>query len=341
MARLSPPFTAEPGTEEFERVICASLATSTVAVYEQMERIRESALRRNPELGVHAVLLYQSGWFVLWAEGPAKTVRKLMARVGRDKRHHTPIVVHHSRGVRCLPTVWSMMLSPSAEPADVFGLRVAALRDALTHGTQFAPTSVIRRLSAPMQLPQAQALADPEAFHRVGVCAADANPAFDLVRWLARHHGEPTERRRFAGEDDLDSGSDYVEFMHEGSPCRVIAVSRKGLLHGVRRAFLPDWPHLLLLFSGNPLRDETLMDRVREACQGLPASPTLLGVAPDAATHTNTARQATYARLTYLPLGVMAADDPKAIWEAVSRQLQRVGTPTSSAWSVLESSLEA
>jgi hypothetical protein len=335
MMQPLPPYSAGPGGQEVERLICASVATSSARVYEQMEQIRESSLRRNLPLGVHAALLYQSGWFVHWVEGPGTTVRDLLELTRRDRRHHSVRVIHQSRGQRLLLTPWSMMLSPSMEPAADFGLRVLSLRHQMDQSRQFSPTSVIRRLSAPMRLPEARQLDDPEAFHRMGVCSA-GNEAFDLVDWLGVHHREPTARRRFAGERDLDSASDYVEFMHGGYPCRVIAVSRQGLLHGLRRAFLPEWPMFLLLFSGQQRHDDALMSRVAGACSGLPYHPEFLGVAPDMETHERMATLAEAEALTYTCAGVGSSQDMPAVWRAASDHLQQMNAPQTTFWSVLD-----
>lgn len=324
-----------------ERVICASMTTSTTGMFAQMEAIRQSSLRHNAALGVHAVLISQSGWFILWLEGPGAAVRDLLSRVRTDPRHHSQRVLHHSRGMRFLPTAWSMVLSPSSEPAADFGRRVLELRHMMDQGRQFAPTSVIRRLTAPMLLATTQAGGDPEAYHRVGVCSAGVNEAFDLVRWLAQRHDTVVHARRYAGESDMDSATDYVDFMEAGEPCRMIAISRPSLQHGMRRAFLPDWPHLLLLFVGDSRRDGALMDRVRDAMAGLPFTPMLLGVAPDTATHERMAPMARAAGLHYMNLGVMSPAECPAVWHVLRMHLSQAGTPPSSVWAVPEPRLAA
>ncbi|MBK6927439.1 MAG: BLUF domain-containing protein [Comamonadaceae bacterium] len=194
-----PPLEAQPGEEEVERVICASLAWDRNGVYATMEDIREHALRHNPAVGIHVALLYQSGWFLHWAEGPKQAVRTLFDRIRQDPRHHDQTVVHHSRGRRLLMTTWSMLLSPSSETPEQFGRRVLALREQMKRGRQYAPTSVVRQLMMPMRLPQAQSLPDPEAYHRVVVCAAYGNGAFGLVHWLAQQHSLPKKAAALRG----------------------------------------------------------------------------------------------------------------------------------------------
>ena len=64
--------------------------------------------------------------------------------------------------------------------------------------------------------------------------------------------------------------------MQSGYPCRVIAAARSNLTQGLHRSLLPDWRFLVLLFSGDPKRDTALLERVREAFQGLPSTPEVL-----------------------------------------------------------------
>ena len=63
------------------RVVYASESNLHDSIYAEMERIRASAVRHNVPAGVHTALLYQSGWFVQWKEGPGDALLKLMDRV--------------------------------------------------------------------------------------------------------------------------------------------------------------------------------------------------------------------------------------------------------------------
>lgn len=326
-----------PAQEEVERIVCASTATSRQDVFEQMMRIRASSVRHNRAPRLHAVLLYQSGWFVHWAEGPGPDLQAMIRRVARDPRHALPRVLHHSRGPRLLPNAWNMMLAPSTDSSLAFAERVHRLRQELTeHGRQHSPTSVLRRLAAPLRLPQASTWPDPEAFHRMGVCATDGAAAFGLVKWLAAHHGQSAQHRRFAAEEGLDAGLDAVDFMHEGQPCRLNALPWQGLQQGLLRVYLPDWPHLLLLFSGNARSDDALMQRVCKICSGLPAGPELLGIAPEVDTHIRMLRHAEMAGLDYLHLGLAQPHEYGLIWEAVSEELRSLGPPRSTVWPATE-----
>lgn len=334
MVNSVAPYVASPGHVEVERVVTASICHIREGIFSQMENIRAASLQNNAIHDIRAVLLHQSGWFLHWMEGPAPSVRGLLQILAHDPRHHSPHTLHTSRGRRILPTPWSMMMSQATESAVHFGRRVMTLREQFEKGTQYAPSSVLRRLSAPMQLAQAQGLPDPEAFHRVGIAAAGGNEAFAMIAWLAQRSGSAVARRRFAGEQGMDGSSEYVEFMEGNHPCRMIAVARNGLAHGLRRAFLPDWPHFVMLFCGTPKFDDAFMARMVAACEGLPVTPTLLGIAPDAATHARMQGMAAEARLAYAAASTARPDDCSAIWTAVHEQLQRAGEPPSSVWDV-------
>lgn len=324
-----------PGEEEVARVICASVVSNASNVYAMMEDIRATAMRRNPAQGIHTALLYQSGWFLHWAEGPVGAVTALFERVRKDARHSAQHVVHRSRGRRLLMNTWSMMLSPASESPEAFGERVMAIRERLHRGHQYPPTSVARRLVMPMQLKEARELPDPDTYHRVVVCAAAGNGAFDLVNWLAQERAAPKASRRHAGELDLDSASEYVDFMHGGYPCRVEAAARSSLNQGLHRSLMPDWEVLVLLFSGEPRRDIALLERVREAFHGLPAVPEVLAMVPDATAYAPIRQSAIDFGLACLPGGVLSSDNSAAIWDVVRERLARQGPPHTSDWAVI------
>ena len=334
-----PPLDAQPGEEAVERVICASQVTDRNGVYATMEHIRAHALKHNPAMGIHVALLYQSGWFLHWAEGPRAAVRTLFERIRQDPRHHDQYVLHHSRGRRLLMTPWSMLLSPSPESTEHFGARVLALRVKMQGGVQYAPTSVIRQLMMPMRLPEAQSLPDPEAYHRVVVCAASGNGAFGLVHWLSQQQNLPKESRRLAGESDLDSGSDYVDFMHAGFPCRIIAVARSNLAQGLHRSLVPDWRFLVLLFTVEMKRNVALLERVREAFQDLHQSPEVVTVAPDIQTLAQIDRAARPLGLRCLEGGLLNDGDCEGIWQTISARLDQLGEPRRSGWDTVSSLL--
>lgn len=341
MPRLLEPFAAAPGEPVHERLVCASMASSGASPYEQLSRIRDSALRNNTPRHLHATVLYQSQWFIYWLEGPTAALRETVKRIGKDARHHSMQVLHDSRGRRFLPTPWSMGLMPSTETPERFGARVANMRHLLREGFQFAPTSVVRRLCAPFGLVSGHESADAESFHRVGVVAANGVDSFGLVNWLAGVRGHRVATRRLAGEQDMDSASAYAESAGDGLPVRLIAVARTGLAHGLQRAFLCDWSYLMLLFSGDQRLDAALLERAQRARENLPCPAPLLAVCPDADTHLAVLAAADAMGLELRSLGVMAPGDFESTWLMLTDELRRDGLPAVSLWPIADQRMVA
>jgi len=312
---IGGPGDNRPVHGEVARIVYASQSRISGSVYAEMERIRGAAMRHNPQLGVHTALLYQSGWFVQWKEGPGDAMVSLMARVARDRRHHSLRVVHSTHGPRLLDGPWSMAIVQRAEKPDDMTLRVLQLRDRIEAGAQYSPPSVWRQLSTPMQLPIAALRAEPDVFQRVLVCAAFGGASMELVQWLAHRTGASVVHRRFAGSQDRDISTDLIDFEHDGEVLRMVAMARAGLALPLTRAFMPDFSHVMLLLCGNVDRDLTLLKAVVSAFSGLPSPPALLGVAANEAAHARPAAIAQGLDLVYLACHA----DPKdgaAVWEA-------------------------
>jgi len=308
--------------EPVARIVYASEATIQGPAYAGMECIRDSAMRHNLTAGIHTALLYQSGWFVQWKEGPGDDLRKLMARVEADPRHRNLRIVHSSRGPRLLSGPWSMAIVSAGDTHDEMTQRVLRARRRLQEGRPYAPPAVWRQLSTPMEHPGAAHQAEPDAFQRMLVCAAAGDASFALVRWLASQQGQPVVHRRFAGDHGLDVGTDYVDFENGECVARVIAMARNGLLLPLTRAFLPDYSHVLLLLSGDRERDLLLVGRVADACRNMPLPPVLVGVAADAATHAQSFALARQRGLFYLD-ALASPLDPAKAWAAASPLLER------------------
>jgi hypothetical protein len=268
-----------------ERVVYASQANITQERYAEMENIRASALRHNPPEGIATALLYQSGWFVQWKEGPGDALERLMDRVSRDRRHHSLRVVHSSHGPRLLTGPWSMAIVQRAEEAADMAQRVNLARERLEAGVRTTPAAVWRQLSTPMQHRDAERLADPDGFQRVLVCASHGAASFALVHWLARRSEQEIVHRRFAGAQDRDVGTDLVDFSQDGRVVRLVAMARGGLALSLTCALMPDYSHVLLLLCGNHSEDLELIHSVAKACADLEAPPVLVGIAEHEIAH--------------------------------------------------------
>jgi hypothetical protein len=317
---LSSLVSAEEDGVSVARLVYASVARIEGSVYAEMERIRASALKHNEPVGVYTSLLYQSGWFVQWKEGPGTALLKIMDRVSNDPRHQALRIVHSSRGPRLLHGPWSMAIVQCADPPAEMAQRVAQIRQRMEEGLQYSPPSVWRQLSTPLRHPGARQQNDSDHFQRVLVCASKGLASFDLVAWLARRHEQEVVHRRFAGAQDLDVGTDYVDFLDDDRVFRVIAMARKGLVVPLTRAFLPDYSHIILLLSGEADRDLQLVQKVAQACAGMAGRPAILGVAEDAETHREAFMLAHRNGMIYLETRANA-EDPAHVWRAVLPQL--------------------
>jgi hypothetical protein len=324
--RVLAPTLSRPMLHHVEyvaRIVYASQATIGHAVYTEMEQIRESALRHNEPLRISTALLYQSGWFVQWKEGPSDAIIRLMNRVSVDPRHHSMQIIHSSHGPRLLAGPWSMAIVQCDDDDDEdMAERVARLRQSLVTGVQYGPAAIWRQISTPMQNPGALRQANPDAFQRVMVCAAEGAAPFELVRWLGKRYAQKVVHRRFAGAKDLDVGTDLVDFQDGDHATRVIAMARNGLLLPLTRAFMSDYSHLVLLLSGDRQHDMSLVHRVSEACAGMHTPPVLVGIASHASHHVEPFAAARRQRLVYLE----RVADPEAcvgVWTAVASLLAK------------------
>jgi hypothetical protein len=303
-------------TEPVARIMYASVAAIEGSIYEEMEKIRTSAVRHNEPAGVATALLYQSGWFVQWKEGPGEALLRIMDRVSGDSRHNSLRIVHSSRGPRLLDGPWSMAVVHCADKPAEMMQRVNDLRRQMEAGVHFGPPAIWRRLSTPMRHVGAMRQQDPEAFQRVLVCCAGGMDSFGLVQWLAEKRGEEVVHRRFFGAQDLDVGTDYVDVAYGERVLRLIAMARNGLHLPLTRAFLPDYSHLVLLLSGHAARDQLLLEKVVQACARLARPPVLLAVAEHTHNHVEPYALARKYGLVYLQAQA-AVGDPAATWAAI------------------------
>jgi hypothetical protein len=298
------------------RVVYASESNLRGSVYAEMERIRASAVRHNVPAGIHTALLYQSGWFVQWKEGPLEAIGELMTRIEQDPRHREMRIVHSSMGPRLLSGPWSMAIVLADDTWEAMTARVQAARERMENGEPYSPAAVWRRISTPLHHPGAGQGAHAEVFQRITVCDSRGEASFRLVQWLGHAHGAPVVHRRFAGEEGLDVGTEDVDFEYGDRVARVIAMARKGLQLPLTRAFLGDDSHILLLMSGSPQHDLTLVHRLAEACAQIAMPPVIVGVAADPTLHREPFGYARSRGLIYLDANADPLDPPD-VWRAV------------------------
>lgn len=328
-----------PETPVVTRVVYASQSRVQGPVYSEMERIRACAVRHNEPAGVHTALAHQSGWFLQWKEGPEDAVRQIMERVLSDPRHHGARVLHRSQGPRLLPGVWTMSIVQCQDSAAEFQARVDQVESVRMQGLQYAPATVWRMLSTPLRHACADRQDEPSVFRRVLVCSAGASESFALVQHLAHWGRQPIVRRRFAGPQTLDVGSDYTDLPAPHGAVRVVAMARNGLNLGLTRALLADYSLIVLWGCGIDARDQELLDRMVAACSALPSPPAILGVGVSAPAHRALFLAAHRAGMIYLD--GPAAEDPDTVWSAVREQLNVLRPAANGLWRQSDNALLA
>jgi len=87
---------------------------------ESVARILETAHRCNPPNGITGLLVFGSGVFFQWLEGPRDNVTRLMMRLHEDSRHDTIVKLSESEELReRLFPEWDMELVSAGEIRDV------------------------------------------------------------------------------------------------------------------------------------------------------------------------------------------------------------------------------
>jgi hypothetical protein len=95
-----------------------------------VERIIATARRMNPEQGITGLLVFGSGVFFQWIEGPRDNVTQLMQRIQRDPRHERVVTLSQSEEVReRLFPDWSMELVTPDHIRDVLQDALATAED--------------------------------------------------------------------------------------------------------------------------------------------------------------------------------------------------------------------
>ena len=94
-------------------------------------RIVATARRANPEHGITGLLVFGSGIFFQWLEGPRQGVRELMAMIQADPRHDTVVTLSESEesSDRLFPS-WDMELVGTDDIRDVLVDALGASTDA-------------------------------------------------------------------------------------------------------------------------------------------------------------------------------------------------------------------
>jgi hypothetical protein len=86
----------------------------------EIQKIIATAKHHNPRYGITGLLVYGSGIFFQWLEGPKDNVTSLMKIIGEDPRHLNVVVLSEEDEIRDrLFPDWDMELVEAAEIGDV------------------------------------------------------------------------------------------------------------------------------------------------------------------------------------------------------------------------------
>jgi uncharacterized Fe-S cluster-containing MiaB family protein len=98
------------------------------------------ARRHNPAHGITGLLVFGSGVFFQWLEGPRDNVRQLFANLAKDRRHESIVLLSENEEIReRLFPEWSMELVEAPQIRDV-------LEDALDTADDEANAEALRRM---------------------------------------------------------------------------------------------------------------------------------------------------------------------------------------------------
>jgi hypothetical protein len=94
----------------------------------EIDKIVATAKQHNPHYDITGLLVYGSGIFFQWLEGPKDQVTRLMQRIAQDPRHSNVVVLCEEDELRerLFPN-WDMELIEAAEISDVLN---GALKEA-------------------------------------------------------------------------------------------------------------------------------------------------------------------------------------------------------------------
>jgi len=132
-------------------VVYCSRATADVDEA-AVQHIVASARRFNPEHGITGILVYGSGIFFQWLEGPRDNIQALMPRLRSDRRHENIVLLSEVEEVRerVFPD-WDMELVTTVHIRDV-------LQDALDSASDAHNAAALASLLARLESDQLSAL---------------------------------------------------------------------------------------------------------------------------------------------------------------------------------------
>lgn len=260
------------------RVLRASISRVNGSVMDELFAARQRIVEERID-GLHASLMYSSGWFLLWLEGADEAIDMVLKRSSKKLRlHAAPRVIHRSTGPATLNEPLTIMTTQWPETPDNFARRIEALEHAQP---ALEPREIWRRLAQPCALTQA------EPPRRVALVGTDDTRSIDFVRKLAERFGATMVYQRFASSDltTRDVGAAYVDLSLDGEPTRLQVLSRRALGHRMVHESLKGVQRLAVWLGSKPATAIELADSVAGFVQATPSVPEidLVGQVPEVA----------------------------------------------------------
>ena len=134
---------------EVTRMVCVGVSRVEGSVMDQLFRIRNRHCESRAGARVRGALLYSSGWFVLWLEGPEAEVEAVLEAAALDPCAAHQKVIHRSRGPGFLSEPFAVVSTQGAEGPSAFGRRVYHFAREVELGIMHSPAEIWRYLSAP------------------------------------------------------------------------------------------------------------------------------------------------------------------------------------------------
>ncbi len=258
------------------RVICASVSLVRGSVMEEMLAMRQEVGTFNAAHGLRSALLYSSGWFFQWHEGPIASVEKIVHIAQADRRHHHPRVLHRSLGEATLTETLQIATTHGIDkPTDV-ARRLHSLFRGQAVEPRAQPRELWQQIATPLYLP---ASAPQPALVRRHVVAitSEYTGAVDMVRMFSDRFGLPVTYQRFATDmpKSADVGAAYVDLPGDGEVTRLHALSRRSLAHPMVRLMLRELNCVVLLLGERTEAACALANDVGQMLRSLSVRPAL------------------------------------------------------------------
>jgi len=263
---------------EVTRVICASVCRVRGSVMSELFQIRNRLCELSgPTFAVRGALLYSSGWFVLWLEGPTAAVDAFTQRAARDPRNAHQKIIHRSRGPGSLDEGLTVCATQGADSTSDFAHRVMDALEEFKSGSRAHPGTIWQRLSAPCSVGTVRPSYHQLPDRHVAIVAAQENGPIDVLRKLGDRFTSKVVYQRFASarRHSSDVGGAYVDIQCKRHVRRAQLLSRRALGHDTVRQSLSRLDGLVLLLGTRPDAAIELAASAAACLRSLPSQPSI------------------------------------------------------------------